>query len=154
MILLGSVLIVGLASIGVAVHLRFDRMRAELAAAEAEKCSLENDLERERQTFAELGPIFDNAPHWTPDDAIALAGFLKTDSGRTLARRFQVVAGNQAVAGCRDVMHTTYAAGNGNGWDEACRWFLQLSRVTGVQVAKNDESAPEGETQLLERLSP
>jgi hypothetical protein len=103
---------------------------------------------------AETGPIFDNAPDWTPDDAIALAAFLKTETGRALAKRFQVVAGNQAVAGCQDEMHTTYAAANGNGWNEACQWFLQLSRVTGVQVAKNDESAPEGETQLLERLSP
>jgi hypothetical protein len=37
-------------------------------------------------------------------------------------------------------MHTTYAAANANGWNEACQWFLQLSRVAGVQAWQpNDE---------------
>lgn len=101
----------------------------------------------------ETGPLFDNAPDWSPDDAAALTAFLRTETGRTLARRFQVVAGNVAVQGCADEMHTTYAAANANGWNEACQWFLKLSRVAGDQASTKDEQAPEDEAQLLERYS-
>jgi hypothetical protein len=100
------------------------------------------------------GPLFENAPDWTSEDAAVLSGFFKTPTGQTLTKRFQVVAGNAAVEGCKDEMHTTYAAANANGWNEACQWFLKLSRVTGAQVATKDEQAPEGEAQLLERFSP
>lgn len=101
----------------------------------------------------ETGPLFENAPDWTPDDASKLATFLKTESGQILQKRFQVIAGQVAVRGCADEMHTTYAAANANGWNEACQWFLKLSRVAGVQASTNDEQAPEDEAQLLERFS-
>lgn len=101
----------------------------------------------------ETGPRFEQAPDWTPADAGNLSTFLKTETGQTLARRFAVVAGIAAVAGCADSMHTAHSAGSGNGWNEACQWFLKLSRVVGDQTTKNDEQAPEDEAQLLERLS-
>lgn len=120
-------------------HTRLERQHTELVV----------------ETYSDaMDPRFDVAPELSPDDRATLATFLKTPSGQALNKRFGVVAMNQALLGCNDPMHTTYAAGNGNGWNEAYKWFQTISRVPRVEDTKNDEQAPEGEEQLLERMSP
>lgn len=142
-----------LASIFIALARCCDQKRFTTAAARTARLEAQVSELVLKYHNDETGAVFENAPNWTADDAGRLEAFLKTQTGQVLQKRFQVIAGNVAVQGCADEMHTTYAAANANGWNEACQWFLKLSRVAGVQASTHDEQAPEDEAQLLERFS-
>jgi len=98
-------------------------------------------------------PVVVLNPIWTPDDALMLKKFFTTATGQRLIARFEAMAVTQALAGCADPMHTGHSAGVGHGFNEAKEWLLSLSRVTGAQVAQ-DEDRPQGEPDYLDQLSP
>lgn len=101
---------------------------------------------------------FHVAPEWHPDNAGELIRFLNSASGRILVERLKAMTSAVCIAGCQDPMHTTHSAGVGAGWDECVKKLLEhatISRVSRVEdTNQNDEQAPEGEEQLLERMSP
>jgi hypothetical protein len=125
------------------------------AAATARQARLEQEVARLtlESLNEDTGPLYAGVPDWSEDDAMALQVFLKTPTGQNLQQRFCGVMTNVALEGCKDEMHTTYSAANGNGWNEAYQWFVKLSRVSRVPDTKN-EQPEEGAEQLLERWSP
>jgi len=127
----------------------------QIAVLNGTEAGLRKALASYKEQFEEYRPkgSWTATPEWTPDDAACLQGFLKTAAGQALQRRFTSIAASVAIEGCKDVMHTAHSAGCAFGWTEALRWFLSLSRVARVEATK-DEQVPEGEEQLLERLSP
>lgn len=92
---------------------------------------------------------------WDPDNAAALAAFLKTELGQDLTNRLRLVAATVAINGAAERVTTIHAAGISTGWNECIRYFLSLSRVSGVQDTQpNTEQAPQDEASLLELYSP
>lgn len=123
---------------------------------------LEDRYERLRKLVIKqdehLGAILrlqiDGEPEWTAEDALALAKFLGSNSGRALVRRMRAVATETAAAACGAREHTVHAAGTAHGWDEAFQWLISISRVSGARETQNNEQSDEGERELVERLSP
>lgn len=129
----------------------------QLSAERARTGELERRLASlTRQVIEELNAPdrYDVAPDWTPDDALKFRAFLQTDTGLTFRQRLAAVGASVAIKGAGDVMHTAHSAGCAFGWQECQRWILSLSRVVREPDHKTDEARPEGEDELLERLSP
>src|SRR5262245_1492641 len=96
-----------------------------------------------------------DCPEWTSDDAANFATFLKTATGRALRARMHSLTSVVCVSGCQNAITATHSAGIGAGWKECTDKFFEhakISRTAGAQA--EDETAPEGEEQLLERMSP
>ena len=118
--------------------------------------ALEREQKAKEQLRAILEPVPETqgTPHWTPENATALRQFLESAPGKDFSTRLATVVAAVAINGARNTANTVHAAGISAGWDEAVRYILNLSRVSGVQDTNQNDETPRGETELLEQLSP
>lgn len=109
-------------------------------------------------------------PAWREEHARAWRSFLQTEAGVTLRLRLQAMVCEVAIAGCCDSHSTTHSAGVGAGWNECVRKLIELAEprrfadpleaadetISGPAsaTAVEHEQRPEGEAELLARLSP
>jgi hypothetical protein len=98
---------------------------------------------------------------WGVDEAKAIAAFLNSPAGQLFSKRIRSVAAHVAIEGAKDRANTIRSAGVSAGWNECVRYIHSLSRVSGDQDTgrvglsdTNDGHQPDGEAELVERLSP
>jgi hypothetical protein len=124
---------------------------------------------------AQVDAMLTANPVWGADEAKAIAVFLNSPAGQLFSKRIRSVAAHVAIEGSRTggtrratTANTIHSAGVSAGWNECVRYIhslatcqCALSRVSGEQDTSqvgcsnlNDRHQPEGEAEMLERLSP
>lgn len=128
-----------------------DKTRSSILSS----ASSESKGSPEVEAFLTAGPL------WGADEAKATAAFLNSPAGRLFSTRIRSVAAHVAIEGANDRANTVHSAGVSAGWNECVRYIHSLSRVSGDQDTQQgaashlkDRHQPEGEAELLERLSP
>ncbi|MDE2099809.1 MAG: hypothetical protein KGL39_21330 [Patescibacteria group bacterium] len=100
-------------------------------------------------------PASQVAPEWTATEQADWKRFLASQTGQVLQARGQALAAVIALRAGEDAINPGHAAVRAAGFNDCLRWLDSLSRVTGDQVTEpTAEQPPEGEAELLERLSP
>lgn len=99
-----------------------------------------------------LGPPVSPAPScpdWLPLDRDNWAKFAKSSTGLKLLARLRAFEAANALAGARDVLHTSHSAGRSCGYSDCLAQLISLSVSAAVSAEKHAIQA-QGETPLDE----
>lgn len=82
------------------------------------------------------------SPRWTTVDRDNWARFLAGETGKKLIARCRAFEAANAIAGCKDVFHTSHSAGKAVGYGELLDHQLSLSLTRSVNREQNSIGAP------------
>lgn len=97
-------------------------------------------------------PVLWVSTQWARNDMQNLAAFLGSVTGQRLIQRLRAYESANAIAGAKDVMHTSHSAGRAVGYGDCIEHMISLTRASQGET-KPDEDKDTSIEELL-RMSP